>query len=181
MFKGDRHLHAALTELDSWHQDPAGRDALEEQWRARREAADARKDEDTVPRVHRPELPAEPPRQKLESVSIPVRAGSRSLPPEMRGLGVVAGTARGPLVLLQNANRGTAAGAIIALQDGRSEFCPHLFEARGVVLLSGGFASPVALLAAELSLPTVLCTAARALATADVSIDGTSGTIQVRR
>jgi phosphoenolpyruvate-protein kinase (PTS system EI component) len=67
------------------------------------------------------------------------------------------------------------------LQDGRSEFCPHLFEARGVVLLSGGFASPVALLAAELSLPTVLCSAARTLATADVSIDGTSGTIQVRR
>ena len=180
MFKGDRHLHAALAELDAWHQDPAGRDALEEEWRARREAFDARKDQDTVPRVHRPELPVEPPRQKLESVSMPVRSG-RSLPPEMRGLGVVAGTARGPLVVVQNGSRGTSPGAIIALQDGRSEFCPHLFEARGVVLLSGGLASPVALLAAELSLPTVLCTGARTLATADVSIDGTSGTIQVRR
>lgn len=181
MFKGDRHLHAALADLDAWHQDPTRREALEAEWKTRREAFDSRKDQPTVPRVHRPELPAEPPRQRLESMSIPVRSGTRSLPPEMRGLGVVAGTARGPLVFLQNAARGTSAGAIIALQDGRSEFCAHLFEARGVVLLSGGLASPVALLAAELSLPTVLCTGARTLATADVSIDGTSGMIQVRR
>jgi phosphohistidine swiveling domain-containing protein len=181
MFKGDRHLHASLEEIDAWHVDVASRDNLEAQWKTRREAFDARKDQEMVLRVHRPDLPPEPPRQKLESVSIPARSGSRSLPPEMRGLGVVAGKARGPLVLLSPTSRGGSAGAIIALQDGRSEFCAHVFDARGVVLLSGGLASPVALLAAELSVPTVLCTAARTLATADVSIDGTSGTIQVKR
>jgi phosphohistidine swiveling domain-containing protein len=182
MFKGDRHLHAALTEIDAWHQDVAGRDALENEWRTRREAFDARKGEATMLRVHRPEPPAEPPRQRLESVSLASGRGPlRSLPPEMRGLGVVAGKAQGPLVLVQGAARGASAGAIIALTDGRSEYCAHLFDARGVVLLSGGIASPVALLAAELSVPTILCTAARSLAMADVAIDGTSGMIQVRR
>jgi phosphoenolpyruvate-protein kinase (PTS system EI component) len=56
-----------------------------------------------------------------------------------------------------------------------------VYEARGVVLLTGGLASPVAALAAELSIPTVLCPAARGLSTRDVRIDGTSGeVVQIR-
>jgi phosphohistidine swiveling domain-containing protein len=76
---------------------------------------------------------------------------------------------------------GIGAGAILLVADPRSELCSHVYEARGVVLLTGGLASPVAALAAELSIPTVLCPAARGLSTRDVRIDGTSGeVVQIR-
>ncbi|HVU04825.1 MAG TPA: PEP-utilizing enzyme [Polyangiaceae bacterium] len=176
MFKGDRHLHATLEEIDQFHQDVAARPALEAEWKARREAFDARKDEPTLPRVHRPKLPEEAP-----GPSTSRRGTERSLSPQLRGVGVTPGTAAGPAVLANSADRGLGMGAILLVPDPRSELCPHVFDAKGVVLLSGGLVSPVALLASELGIPTVLCPSARSLATQDLTIDGTTGSVVVHR
>ena len=56
-----------------------------------------------------------------------------------------------------------------------------MYDARGIVLLSGGLVSTVVELAAELGVPTVLCPAARAFATEEVAIDGATGTVTVNR
>jgi phosphohistidine swiveling domain-containing protein len=99
---------------------------------------------------------------------------------KLRGVGVVAGVAGGPAVL-QGGENATAAGAILLVNDGRTEMCPHVYDAKGIVLLSGGLVSPVARLAQELGVPVVHCPAARAFATRDIMIDGGVGTVVVRR
>jgi phosphohistidine swiveling domain-containing protein len=181
MFKGDRHLHATLEEIDRWHEDLSARDALEGEWKSRRAAFDQRKDHPTVLRVHRPALPEESPSDVMPASPAPGGASGRSIPPRIRGLGVAPGAAKGPAVPLTGQERGLGVGAILLVSDPRSDLCPHVFDARGVILLTGGLVSPVATLAAELGVPVVLCPAARSTATYDVTIDGTTGTVVVHR
>jgi hypothetical protein len=173
MFKGDRHLHATLEEIDQWHADDIARDKLENEWRGRGVTFDQRRNEPMSMRVHRPPLPETPP------VSTSSTRSGRA-PAKMSGFGVVPGVAAGPLVLIGVGEHSDTTGAIIAISDPGSAQCPDLYGARGVVLLSGGLASPVAELAAELKLPVVLCPGARALSTRDVAIDGTTGLVTVR-
>jgi phosphohistidine swiveling domain-containing protein len=181
MFKGDRHLHATLEEIDRWHQDIAFRDALEEEWKGRRAAFDQRKDTAVSLRVHRPPLIEELPAEAAPGSRVAGRTAGRSIPPQVRGIGVVAGSAKGPAVVLTGQERGLGVGAILLITDPRSDLCPHVFDARGVILLTGGLASPVATLAAELGVPVVLCPQARSLATHDVTIDGATGVILVHQ
>ncbi len=158
MFKGDRHLHASFEELDRWHADAPGRDALEAQWNARRKAFERRKDQPIAPRVHRPAL-----------------ADEASLD---RGLGIVSGTATGPVVLVSGRDVRAKPGSVLVFADARAELCPHVYDAAGIVLLTGGLLSPVAALAGELGVPTVLAASARTLpAGRPATIDGTLGTI----
>jgi phosphohistidine swiveling domain-containing protein len=180
MFKGDRHLHATLEEIDAWHEDLGQRDALEAQWRTRRIAFDQRKEEAIQPRVHRPALPEAQSDSALATSLAPGGMTGRPTVPKIQGFGVVAGKAAGPAVLYTGVEREVGVGAILMLADPRTEMCPQVYDARGIILLSGGLVSPVALLAAELGVPTVLCPAARGCATLDVVIDGTSGTITVK-
>jgi phosphohistidine swiveling domain-containing protein len=172
MFKGDRHLHATLEEIDRFHQDVAGREVLETEWKSRRVAFDQRKDAPTLVRVHRPALPEE---------ARDASTGTRSLPDQIRGVPVAPGKAQGPAVLAAGSDKSLGAGAILLVTDPRPDLCPQVFDASGVVLLSGGLVSPVALLAQELGVPAVLCPSARTLATVDLTIDGSTGTIQVHR
>ncbi|HEX7669450.1 MAG TPA: PEP-utilizing enzyme, partial [Polyangiaceae bacterium] len=181
MFKGDRHLHATLEEIDRWHQDVSFRDGLEDEWKGRRVAFDQRKEAPPVLRVHRPALPEESSLEAMPASLASGPAAGRSIPPQIRGLGVAPGSAKGPAVVLTGQARSLGVGAILLVSDPRSDLCPHVFDARGIVLLTGGFASPVAALAAELGVPVVLCPQARGVATHDVTIDGTTGVILVHQ
>ncbi len=184
MFKGDRHLHATLDEIDRWQAEPGAREALETEWRSRGVAFDRRKDQPMMARVHRPALPEQP----ADAVPVtgpmsiaPGRTSSRAKVPKLAGVAAAGGIGKGPLVLLAGHEPGKGEGAIIALAEMRPELSAEVYDARGVVLLSGGLASSVVELAAELGVPAVLCPGARGFATEDVTIDGSTGTVQVHR
>jgi hypothetical protein len=172
MFKGDRHLHATLDEIDAWHADIGARDALEAEWKSRGTQFDQRRGDAVVYRVHRPAPP--------EPTAPPASAATSRGPARVSGMGVVEGVAAGPLVVLGSKDGGDPRGAIVAFIDPRAELCTEVYGAAGVVLLTGGLGSPVAELALELGIPTVLCPGARSLSTREVQIDGTQGTVMVR-
>lgn len=168
MFAGDKHLHLGLDMIDRWmNGDEQTRRSLDAKWRERRTALAQREDRPAVPRLHQPALSKVADAQHSDLV----------------GIGLVSGQVAGTAVPVdKNGPAKLADGSIAILPDGRADHCRYALAARGVVLLGGGVLSPVATLAAELGIPTILCAQARAQVLHSgrpISINGTSGVIEV--
>ncbi len=166
MFVGDRQHYASLAELDAWCSDPGRREELGALW-DREKAAFA-------PRLLEP---------------TPERAGelAPALAPQSiagqgtRVVGLVPGSVSGA-AHAPDPRAEPAAGKIIFLADGRSEYAPHVLAASGVVLTGGGLVSPMAALARELGIPTVACVQRKPLKSypigGKVALDGAAASLR---
>ncbi|HEV8246472.1 MAG TPA: PEP-utilizing enzyme [Polyangiaceae bacterium] len=138
VFVGDRHHYASLAELDNWAGNARLREGLGVRWEQEKQAFSARAQEPTPGRLFDPGAPSGP---KPSSASV------IALVP-----GSVSGTAHAP-----DARAEPVAGKILFLADGRAEYAAHVLSASGLVLTGGGLTSPMAALARELAIPTLIC------------------------
>ena len=144
MFIGDRYLHTSLEELDNWLEGKEDRNALEAKWKLWRDDFLKREGQEIEERIHEPRLKS--PKEPKPNKSL------------IFGVAVVPGRTKGSAQRVGAPSAPRAEDTIVILPDGRADFAPFVFFANGIILQGGGILSPVAALAQELKVPTVLCT-----------------------
>jgi phosphohistidine swiveling domain-containing protein len=99
-------------------------------------------------------------------------------------VGLTAGSAEGPAAAPSEARGEIPAGAVVVLPDGRPDFAWYVLSARALVLTGGGALSPMAQLARELAIPTVLTVQHLPVTSLPlgrvVQVDGALGALGVR-
>ncbi len=169
VFVGERHLHAGLDEMTRWAHSPAERDALSASWDEEQLGFEARHLMETPERIVEPA----PPDSMLSLADAALVV-----------VGLTTGSAAGIVVAPSNSRGQVPADAVVVLPDGRAEFAGTVLGARALILAGGGALSPMAQLARELGMPTVL-TVQRLPVTSlplgrVVQVDGALGALEVR-
>lgn len=170
VFVGERHLYAGLDEMTRWAHAPAERDALGAAWDDEKLGFEARHLMETPERIVEPA----PPDSMLSLADSALAV-----------VGLTAGSAEGVAAAPTESRGQIPAGAIVVLPDGRPDFAWAVLSARAVVFTGGGALSPMAQLARELGIPTVM-TVQRLPVTSlpigrVVHVDGALGALEVRQ
>ncbi|MBK7583681.1 MAG: hypothetical protein IPI67_26240 [Myxococcales bacterium] len=169
VFVGDRHLYAGRDEMKLWISSPAEREAFAAAWDEEKLGFEARHLMETPERIVEPA----PPDSMLSMADSALAV-----------VGLTPGVARGQAAAPADARQQIPPGSIVVLPDGRPEFAWHVLSASGVILTGGGALSPMAQLARELGIPSVI-TVQRLPVTSlplgqSVQLDGTQGSVEVR-
>lgn len=169
VFVGERHLYAGLEEMQRWVSAPAEREALGAAWDEERLGFEARHLMETPERIVEPAPP-----DTMLSLADSARAV----------VGLVPGSAEGKAAAPTESRGEIPAGSVVVLPDGRPDFAWFVLSAKALVLTGGGALSPMAQLARELGIPTVV-TVQRLPVTnlplgQAVKVDGALGALEVR-
>lgn len=170
VFVGERHLYAGLDEMTRWAHSPAERDGLGAAWEEEKLGFEARHLMETPERIVEPA----PPDSMLSLADSALAV-----------VGLTAGEADGVLAAPTESRGQIPASAVVVLPDGRPDFAWAVLSARAVVFTGGGALSPMAQLARELGIPTVI-TVQRLPVTSlpigrTVHVDGALGALEVRQ